>query len=165
MVCLAQPPEARTGKSENTLKNYALHLAHIALHFNQLPTDLDIDQINDYLYLIQQRHACPGSSGDTPSDSYFKFTVYGRHFAFRLAGLNDKRIELPSIGHEKKLPVVLFRQEMKCLLKAPKLLKHRAAFISVHELLKMPFRLLRSLQRIHFLQMVCSPLPLQGQSA
>ena len=41
----------------------------------------------------------------------------------------------------------------------------KTAFISVHELLKMPFRLLRSLLRIHFLQMVCSPLPLQGQSA
>ena len=45
-----------SGKSESTLKNYALHLAHIALHFNQLPTQLDIDQINDYLYLSQQRH-------------------------------------------------------------------------------------------------------------
>ena len=107
-----------SGKSESTLKNYALHLAHIALHFNQLPTELDIDQINDYLYLIQQRH-------DTPSDSYFKFTVYGLRFAFRLAGLNDKRIELPSIKHDKKLPVVLSREEMRRLLKAPKLLKHR----------------------------------------
>lgn len=107
-----------SGKSESTLKNYALHLAHIALHFNQLPTELDIDQINDYLYLIQQRH-------HTPSDSYFKFTVYGLRFAFRLKGLNDKRIELPSIKHDKKLPVVLSREEMRRLLKAPKLLKHR----------------------------------------
>jgi integrase/recombinase XerD len=107
-----------SGKSESTLKSYALHLAQIALHFNQLPTELDIDQIHDYLYLMQQRH-------NTPSDSYFKFTVYGLRFAFRLAGLNDKRIELPSIRHEKKLPVVLSREEMKRLLKAPKLLKHR----------------------------------------
>lgn len=83
-----------------------------------MPTELDIDQINDYLFLIQQRH-------NTPSDSYFKFTVYGLRFAFRLAGLNDKRIELPAIKHDKKLPVVLSREEMKRLLKAPKLLKHR----------------------------------------
>ena len=107
-----------SGKSESTLNKHALHLAHIALHFNQLPTELDIGQINDYLYLIQQRQ-------NTPSDSYFKFTVYGLRFAFRLAGQNDKRIELPSISHEKKLPVVLFIEEMKRLLKAPKLLKHR----------------------------------------
>jgi integrase/recombinase XerD len=83
-----------------------------------LPTDLDIDQINDYLYLAQQRH-------NTPSDSYFKFTVYGLRFVFRLTGQNDKRIELPSIQGNKKLPVVLSRLEMKRLLKAPKLLKHR----------------------------------------
>ena len=57
-----------TGKSASTLKSYASHLAKLALHFDCLPTDLDTDQINDYLYLIQQQH-------NTPSDSYFKFTV------------------------------------------------------------------------------------------
>lgn len=107
-----------SGKSKSTLENYTRHLAHIALHFNQLPTELDPDQINDYLYLIQQQH-------NTPSDSYFKFTVYGLRFAFRMMGLKDKHIELPSIKHEKKLPVVLSREEMKRLLKVPKLLKHR----------------------------------------
>ncbi len=107
-----------TGKSASTLKSYASHLAKLALHFDCLPTDLDTDQINDYLYLIQQQH-------NTPSDSYFKFTVYGLRFAFRMMGLKDKQIELPSIKHEKKLPVVLSREEMKRLLKAPKLLKHR----------------------------------------
>ncbi len=107
-----------SGKSRSTLDNYTRHLAQIALHFNQLPTELDMDQINDYLFLIQQRH-------NTPSDSYFKFTVYGLRFAFRMAGLNDKRIELPSIKQDKKLPVVLSREEVRRLLKAPKLLKHR----------------------------------------
>lgn len=90
----------------------------MALYFECLPTSLDIDQINDYLYLLQQQH-------NTPSDSYFKHTVYGLRFAFRLEGLNYKRIELPSIKKEKKLPVVLSREEVKLILKAPKLLKHR----------------------------------------
>lgn len=90
----------------------------MALHFNCLPTLLDTDQINDYLYLMQQQH-------NTPSDSYFKFTVYGLRFAFRLEGLKDKRIELPQIKRVKKLPVVLSREEVKALLLAPKLLKHR----------------------------------------
>lgn len=107
-----------SGKSRSTLDNYTRHLAQIALHFNQLPTDLDIDQINDYLFLIQQRH-------NTPSDSYFKFSVYGLRFAFRMMGLRDKHIELPSIKHDRKLPVVLSREEVRRLLKAPKLLKHR----------------------------------------
>lgn len=90
----------------------------MALHFQCLPTSLDSDQIDDYLYLLQQQH-------NTPSDSYFKHTVYGLRFAFRMEGLKDKHIELPSIKKDKKLPVILNREEVKGLLKAPKLLKHK----------------------------------------
>ena len=42
-----------------------------------------------------------------------------------MEGLKDKRIELPSIKRDKRLPVVLSREEVKRLLVAPKLLKHR----------------------------------------
>ena len=91
------------GRSQSTLTNYAHHLAKL---------------INDYLYWIKQEHA-------TASDSYFKFTVYGLRFVFRMAGLKDKRIELPSIKGVKTLPVVLSKPEVKRLLVAPKLLKHR----------------------------------------
>src|SRR3954462_561618 len=59
-----------SGRSLSTLKNYSCHLAHIALHFNCLPTELDEEQIEDYLHLLQKQH-------NTPSDSYFKHTVYG----------------------------------------------------------------------------------------
>lgn|SRR5215210_2134609 len=107
-----------SGRSLSTLKNYSCHLAHIALHFNCLPTELDEEQIEDYLYMLQQQH-------NTPSDSYFKHTVYGLRFVFRLEGLKDNGITLPSIKHEKKLPVILSREEVKQLLKTPALLKHR----------------------------------------
>jgi len=106
------------GKSTSTLRSYSTHLAKLALHFNQVPTDVDPDQINDYLYLVKQEH-------NTPSDSYFKFTVYGLRFAYRILGMKDKRIELPEIKRSKKLPVVLSQDEVRRLLKAPKLLKHR----------------------------------------
>jgi site-specific recombinase XerD len=106
------------GKSESTLRSYCSHLAKLALHFNQVPIDIDPDQINDYLYLVKVEH-------NTPSDSYFKFTVYGLRFAYRMLGMKDKRVELPEIKHEKKLPVIVSREEMRRLLKAPKLLKHR----------------------------------------
>jgi integrase len=79
---------------------------------------VDPDQVNDYLYLVKQQH-------NTPSDSYFKFTVYALRFAYRIEGLKDKRIELPTIKRSKKLPIVLSREEVKRLLLAPKLLKHR----------------------------------------
>ena len=93
-------------------------MAAMALYFNCLPTELESDQIDDYLYYLQQKH-------NTPSDSYFKHTVYGLRFVFKMRGLDDMRIELPSIKHEKKLPVVLSKEEVRKLLKAPKLLKHR----------------------------------------
>ena len=118
MYAKMQQKVSITGKCESTLNSYSTHLAKLALHFNCLPSELDTDQIDDYLYLVQREHP-------TLSDSYFKFTVYGLRFAFRMLGLNDKHIQLPSIKHEKKLPIVLSREEVKRLLKAPKLLKHR----------------------------------------
>jgi integrase/recombinase XerD len=107
-----------SGKSPSTLRNYSSHLAKLALHFNQVPTDIDLDQIEEYLYLVKVNH-------NTPSDSYFKFTVYGLRFAYRMLGMKEKRVELPEIKHTKKLPVILSREEVKRLLNAPKLLKHR----------------------------------------
>jgi len=107
-----------SGRSSSTLNNYGRHIAQMALHLDCLPTELDDDQIEDYLYLLQQQH-------NTPSESYFKHTVFGLRFLFKLEGCNDKRVALPAIKHAHKLPVVLSREEMKALLKAPALLKHR----------------------------------------
>ena len=107
-----------SGRSTSTLNNYARHLAQLALHFNELPTQLEDDQIEDYLFMLQQKH-------DTPSESYFKHTVFGLRFLFRLEGLNEKRVALPAIKRQEKLPVVLSREEMKKLLVSPALLKHR----------------------------------------
>lgn len=118
MYSLFQQKIILSGKSRSTLRNYSTHLAHLALHYGQVPTETDPDLINDYLYSVKLQH-------NTPSDSYFKFTVYGLRFLYRLYDLPEKRIELPSIKREKKLPVVLSREEVKRLLKAPQLLKHR----------------------------------------
>lgn len=80
-------------RSESTKKNYSRHLAQIALHYQCLPTILADDQIEDYLEgLILKGPA---------SESYFKHTVYSLRYLFRLEGLNDKRIQLPSIKHDK----------------------------------------------------------------
>ena len=90
----------------------------MALHFDCLPTELDDDQIQDYLYLLQQEH-------NTPSESYFKHTVYGLRMVCKVEGLKFSDLGLPSIKRPNKLPVVLSKQEVWSLLKAPDLLKHR----------------------------------------
>ena len=118
MYALFKQRISLAGKSESTLKVYASHLAKLALHFGCMPTEPDADQINDYLYKVQQDH-------NTPSDSYFKHTVYGLRLVYRMYHMKDKRIELPSIQREQTLPIVLSREEVKRLLVAPQLLKHR----------------------------------------
>jgi len=80
--------------------------------------DLDEEQILDYLHVLKSRHK-------TPSDSFFKHTVYGLRYAYRIFGMKEMRVVLPSIERPKKLPVVLNCKEVKQLLRTPKLLKHR----------------------------------------
>lgn len=107
-----------TGKSQSTLTNYSRCLATMALHFNCSPLELDKEQVLDYLHYLK-------SQSRTPSPSYFKHTVYGLSFAYKVMGLASKGIPLPSLKPPKKLPVVLNHEEIKRLLKAPQLLKHR----------------------------------------
>lgn len=104
-------------RSESTKNNYARHLAQISLHYNCLPMVLADDQIEDYLEGLILK--------GSPSESYFKHTVYGLRYLFRLEGLNEKRVVLPSIKHDKKLPIVLGRDEVKAMLKHAELLKHK----------------------------------------
>lgn len=106
------------GRSSSTFKNYARHVAKMALHFDCLPTELDEDQVTDYLHLLQQQH-------NTPSDSYFKHTVYGLRMLCKVEGIKPHEIGLPSIKGPNKLPIVLSKEEMWRLLRSPDLLKHK----------------------------------------
>jgi integrase/recombinase XerD len=80
--------------------------------------DLDDDAILDYLHHLKRKH-------QTPSDSFFKHTVYGLRYLFRLYDKASSNVILPSIARPKKYPVVLSGQEVKALLIPPALLRHR----------------------------------------
>ena len=103
--------------SESTLKNYARSLAKMALHFNCDPTILSIEEVEDYLLYLQETAS--------PSASYFKHTIYGLRFAFRLQGKEALALKLPKLHKQKALPVVLSQSEIRMLLSTPKYLKHR----------------------------------------
>ena len=90
----------------------------MALHFNCLPTDLDPEQVKDYLYELQQR-------SKTPSQTYFKHTVYGLRFLLKTEGLPYQHLHLPSIAADKKLPIILSREEIWSMLTHAQLLKHK----------------------------------------
>lgn len=106
------------GRSPKTFENYARHVAAIALHYGKIPTLLDQEQIHEYLYILQKR-------SKTPSETYFKHTVYGLRFLLKTEGLPYSYLHLPEIKKEKKLPVVLSKEEVWAMLKGCTLLKHK----------------------------------------
>lgn len=93
-------------------------MAKIALHFGSLPTELDAEQVQDYLYGLQQQ-------SKTPSQSYFKHTVYALRFMLKTEGLPYEHLHLPPIARSHKLPVILSREEIWTMLQKAQLLKHK----------------------------------------
>lgn len=112
------------GQSESTLQNYARALAKMSLYFKTCPTLIKDADINNYLLMIKDTQ--------NPSYTYFKHTVYGLRYAFRLIDREDRAIRLPQIKRLNKLPVILSQQEIKELLIIPKYLKHRILFATIY---------------------------------
>ena len=105
------------GKSRRTYEAYIGQIAAISLHFNRLPLDVNDEEISDFLFQAKTE--------DRYSETYFKFTVYGLRYLFRLYGLEQRRIDLPSIPHDKTLPEILSQPECKRLFSASPKLKDR----------------------------------------
>jgi len=112
-------------KAKSTLTNYTRCLAHLALHTKLSPEKLSKESINDYLYFCKNLHK-------TPSDSFFKHTVFALRAIYKVFGLEDKRIKLPQIKAQNKLPIVLSKEEVRRFIKAPKYLKHRLIIATLY---------------------------------
>lgn len=103
--------------SKSLIANYGRNLAHLALHFGKVPHEVSVEEINTYLYRLTVH--------DRLSESFFKQTVFGLRYWFRLFGLEDRALKMPIIKKKKTLPEVLSKEECKALFKAPRSLKHR----------------------------------------
>ena len=88
------------------------------------PLELDADEINSYLYSLRKQTSL--------SDTYFKHSVYGLRFFFRVYNLEDKLIELPKLKNDNKLPTVFSQQELRRLFKAPQQLKQRVILTLIY---------------------------------
>jgi integrase/recombinase XerD len=106
------------GQSQSTLSNYIRRIAIISMHFDRLPEAIQDEELNEYLTSV-------ALDPRSPSRSSFKHMVYGLRYYYRLIGDNKRAIGLPSLKREASLPVILNRQELRQLFKAPTLLKHR----------------------------------------
>jgi hypothetical protein len=51
------------GRSQSTFNNYSRHVAAISLYFGKIPTELDAEQVQDYLFQQKVKN---------PSQTYFK---------------------------------------------------------------------------------------------
>jgi len=113
------------GQSKSTLQNYIRRIALFVIHFKELPENIEVDEINEYL-------AALALDPKSPSRSSFKHMVYGLRYYYRLLGMNKNAIALPSLKKETKLPVILNSRELKELFSAPTLLKQRVVLTLIY---------------------------------
>jgi site-specific recombinase XerD len=112
-------------KARSTHENYLRQMSKLALYFNRLPLDLDIGELEEYLYMMIQK-----GSG---SLSAFKHLVYGLRKLYLLFDKEELHLSLPSINRPKQLPVVLSTQEVKRLLKTPERIWEKVMFGLVYD--------------------------------
>ena len=112
------------GYASSTIFNYSRAVAKISLHFGKSLLDLDPDEVNQILFLIAKEKSA--------SSTYFKHTVYGLRFFFRLYGLEDRVLKMPAVSNDRKLPVVLSSKELKRLFSASSHLKQRVLFALIY---------------------------------
>lgn len=100
-------------------------MAHLALHYKKSPESLEKEAIDDYLFHCKDLHK-------TPSESFFKHTIYGLRAVYKLLGMEGCKVQLPEIKRQNDLPIVMSLEEVKRLISAPKYLKHRLMIATLY---------------------------------
>lgn len=108
-----------------TIRAYIRRVAEFAKYFGKSPDQLGAEHIRDYqLFLIQQKRV---------SQSAYIQTVCGLRFLYTHTLHHQISIEhIPLPRYERKLPIILSREEVKALLEAPKNLSHRAILATMY---------------------------------
>ena len=113
------------GKSDSCTRNYLMQISKLVLHFERSPLDLSQDQLEEYLFYIRQH--------EKPSLSSFKHLVYGLRTMFSMFKNERLYLSLPPIAQSKALPAVFSQEEVRQILKTPRLLKHRVLFAVIYD--------------------------------
>ena len=112
------------GYSPSTIFNYSRAVAKISLHFKKSILDLDPDEVNEFLFMMAKEKGA--------NSTYFKHSVYGLRFFFRLYDLEDRILKMPRISNDRKVPIVLSGDELKRLFFSPQRLKQRVLFSLIY---------------------------------
>jgi len=107
------------GLSENTQRSYLRILRQFSEHFNNSPAKLGTNEIKKYLlYLLREEKRSSSTIGVVyAAIKFFYSIVLKRPWVI---------IEIPHMKKEKKLPIVLNREEINAIINAPTNLKHKA---------------------------------------
>lgn len=114
-----------SGKSQSCVLNYLRQISKLVLHTGQSPLELSIDELEEYLFFLRQN--------EKPSLSSFKHLVYGLRHVYAIYEKDHLELSLPEIKQSKALPVVLSKEEIRRLLKAPRLQKHRVLLGTIYD--------------------------------
>jgi len=112
-------------KARSTHENYLRQMAKLALFYKRSPLNLEIGELEEYLYYLIQK--------DTDALSSYKHLVYGLRKLYQLFGKEQLQLSLPSIKRATKLPVVLSKQEVKRLLAAPERIMEKVMFALTYD--------------------------------
>ena len=111
--------------SQRTVETYVMRVAKFAQHFGKAPDLLGPEEIRLYqLHLVKERCS---------SWSVFNQTVCALRFFYRICLNRQWTVhQIPFPRQEKKLPVVLSRQEINRLWGAVDNLKHRTVLMTIY---------------------------------
>ena len=111
--------------SPRTIETYVGRVAAFAAYFDRSPAELDGEHIREYQkYLVDTKHA---------SWAVFNQTVCALRFLYNITLKRPDVIEhIPYGLRERKLPVILSRQEVQRLFAAVACLKHRTIFMTIY---------------------------------
>jgi site-specific recombinase XerD len=110
--------------SHHTIDGYLRYVAQFAKHFKTSPDHLGPEHIRTYqLYLLKQQ----------VSESIFIQTVCALRFLYETTLHRPWMVEyIPYPKKPKKLPVILSRDEVQALIRAPSHLKHRIILATLY---------------------------------
>jgi len=112
-------------RARSTHENYLRQMSKLALYYKRTPLDIDVNELEEYLYFLIQK--------DTDSRSSFKHLVYGLRKLYQLFDKEELNLALPIINKPNKLPVVLAKEDIKNLLNTLEHIRERIMFGLIYD--------------------------------
>lgn len=115
------------GRSESTIRSYSSSMARIILDIRCMPEKLSKEELQNYLYRLAEHDRLH-------MQTILKLAVFALRFYFKATGNIVYYLILPSVKHEKRLPMVLSESEIRRFLLSIDNFKHRVMMATLYGL-------------------------------